>query len=84
MDDNNSIFIDMGIGKLPWIFTFLFTGMIFLSPFFVTIQTLRMGYNYWFNPPVRKEKAVEEDAEFVRAKPKVKQNSTEEEKKEDA
>lgn len=81
MEDNNSILHDFGIGRLPWALICFFTVMIFLSPIFVTIQTLRMGYNYWYKGvPVWKEKAIEEDSEFVR-KPKAK--TAEEEKKED-
>ena len=70
LEDNEAILTDMGLGGLPWIAVVLATIVIFLSPIIVSVQSAKMAYNHFFNPVVKQEKGVEDDGEFVRAKPK--------------
>ena len=44
------------------------------------MQSIRMFYNMFVNPPPKRERTIEEDSEFVQAPKKV---SIEEEKKEE-
>ena len=70
LEDNEAILAEMGIVGLPWAVVAVATVMIFLSPIAVSVQTVRTMYNHYYNPAPKVEKAVEDDKEFVRAKPK--------------
>ena len=82
LEENNAVMTEFGFGGLPWGLVVIATIMIFFSPIVVSIQTTRMLYNYFYNPVEKKEKTVEEDKDFVRAKPK-KQAAVEEAKQEE-
>ena len=72
MEDNNSILMDFGLGRLPWPVVAGATVMIFLSPIIISIQSFRMAYNMFWGPAkTAQDPDAEDDKEFVRAQPKV-------------
>ena len=80
MESNADVFGEFGIGRLPRQVHIVFACLIFISPFLVTMQSIRMFYNMFVNPPPKRERTIEEDSEFVQAPKKV---AGEEEKKEE-
>ena len=67
MESNSDVLIDMGVPMLPRNLHIVFAWLIFVSPMLVTLQSFKMFYSMFINPPPKSEKPIEEDSEFVQA-----------------
>ena len=80
MESNNDVLTDIGAPALPRTLHVVFAWLIFVSPMLVTVQSFKMFYSMFINPPPKFEKPIEEDSEFVQA---PKKEITAEDKKEE-